>query len=133
MPKTARTVDLKKRLAQEQGTIGKDWGGRIPVALVYPNTYYVGMSSLGFQTIYKLFNDQPDIVCERAFLPDTDYKIEWPGNRRNPGLGAERLEIPGRPLRDYSVVAFSVSYELRLFPHPADTAHVGHSPARQGP
>ena len=40
MPKSSRTVDLKARLAQERGTIRKDWGGRIPVALVYPNTYY---------------------------------------------------------------------------------------------
>src|SRR4051794_30344196 len=60
----------RKRLAQETGTVRKDWGGRIPVALVFPNTYYVGMSSLGFQTIYRLFNDEADVVCERAFLPD---------------------------------------------------------------
>src|SRR3954464_6991735 len=99
MAKGSKSVNLRGRLAQETGTIRKDWGGRIPVALVYPNTYYVGMSSLGFQTIYKLFNDQPDIVCERAFLPDTDYRIEWPGNRRNPGVGVSGLES-GRPLRD---------------------------------
>ncbi|HEU5319221.1 MAG TPA: radical SAM protein, partial [Methylomirabilota bacterium] len=64
---------LKKKaqalLAQETGTIRKDWGGRVAVALVYPNSYAVGMSNLGFQTIYRLFNQQPDIVCERAFLP----------------------------------------------------------------
>src|SRR5947209_9719076 len=104
----------RTRLAQETGTIRKDWGGRIPVALVYPNTYYVGMSSLGFQTIYKLFNDHPDVVCERAFLPDTDYRIEWPGNRRDPGMGLFGLES-GRPLKDYAVIAFSVSYELDYF------------------
>src|SRR5205085_5579380 len=84
------------------------------VALVYPNTYYVGMSSLGFQTIYKLFNESPDVVCERAFLPDADYRIEWPGNRRNPESGMFGLES-GRPLKDYAVVAFSVSYELDYF------------------
>jgi radical SAM superfamily enzyme YgiQ (UPF0313 family) len=72
------------------------------------------MSSLGFQTIYKLFNDEPDIVCERAFLPDTDYRIEWPGNRRDPGMGVFGLES-GRPLKDYAVIAFSVSYELDYF------------------
>src|SRR5438105_4018442 len=114
MPKSVRIVDLKARLAQEQGTIRKDWGGRIPVALVYPNTYYVGMSSLGFQTIYKLFNEHPDVVCERAFLPDTDYKIEWRRNRSRPDLEVVGLES-GRPLKDYAVVAFSVSYELDYF------------------
>src|SRR3989442_10140704 len=107
--KTAATKDsgltrqMRERLGQESGAIRKDWGGRIPVALVYPNTYYVGMSSLGFQTIYKLFNESPDVVCERAFLPDADYRIEWPGNRRNPELGVFGMES-GRPLRDYAVV-----------------------------
>ena len=59
-------------LAEEQGTIRKDWGGRISVALVYPNTYAVGMSNLGFQTIYRHLNAIPDVVCERVFLPDPE-------------------------------------------------------------
>src|SRR4051812_44586589 len=109
-PSSGRNGDLaRKRLAQETGTVRKDWGGRIPVALVFPNTYYVGMSSLGFQTIYRLFNDQPDVVCERAFLPDSDGQIEMPRNRLD--LEPYTLES-GRPLRDFAVVAFSISYEL---------------------
>ena len=64
---------LKKKsqalLAEEQGTVIKDWGGKISVALVYPNTYAVGMSNLGFQTIYRHLNAMPDVVCERVFLP----------------------------------------------------------------
>ena len=64
---------LKKKaqalLAAEQGTVRKDWGGKVSVALVYPNTYSVGMSNLGFQTVYSLFNAQDDMVCERVFLP----------------------------------------------------------------
>src|SRR3989442_369441 len=51
-------------LAQEQGTVRKDWGGRVAFALVYPNTYAVGMSNLGFQTIYRHLNAVPDVVCE---------------------------------------------------------------------
>jgi hypothetical protein len=46
-------------LAQEQGTVHKDWGGKVAVALVYPNTYSVGMSNLGFQTIYAHLNRCP--------------------------------------------------------------------------
>src|SRR3989441_6276824 len=65
---------LKKKsqalLAAEQGTIRKDWGGKISVALVYPNTYAVGMSNLGFQTIYRHLNALPAVVCERVFLPE---------------------------------------------------------------
>ncbi|HMA36789.1 MAG TPA: radical SAM protein [Chloroflexia bacterium] len=103
---------VRERLAQETGTIHKDWGGRLPVALVFPNTYYIGMSSLGFQTIYQLFNDAPDIVCERAFLPDSDGQFEMPRNR--PDLEPLTLES-GRPLREFAVVAFSISYELDYF------------------
>src|SRR6266513_4849840 len=105
MAKLTKHVDLRARLARETGTIHKDWGGRIPVALVYPNTYYIGMSSLGFQTIYKLFNEAPDVVCERAFLPDTDGQFEMPHNRAP--VQPVTLE-GGRPLRDYAVVAFSI-------------------------
>ena len=47
----------------------KPHGGRLRVALAFPNTYWVGMSSLGFQTVYRLFNDLDDVVCERVFLP----------------------------------------------------------------
>src|SRR5439155_1544800 len=65
---------LKKKsqalLADEQGTVIKDWGGKISVALVYPNTYAVGMSNLGFQTIYRHLNAIPDVVCERVFMPE---------------------------------------------------------------
>ena len=43
--------------------------GRLRVALAFPNTYFVGMSNLGFQTVYKLFNAEDGIVCERVFLP----------------------------------------------------------------
>jgi hypothetical protein len=56
-------------LAKETGYIRKPHGTRLRVALAFPNTYWVGMSNLGFQTVYRLFNDMDDIVCERVFLP----------------------------------------------------------------
>ena len=51
------------------GYVTKPHAGRLRVALAFPNTYFVGMSNLGFQTVYRLFNNEPDIVCERVFLP----------------------------------------------------------------
>ena len=62
----------QRRISQERGTIKKDWGGRTSVALIYPNYYQVGMSNLGFQTVYGILNDHPAIVSERVFLPDED-------------------------------------------------------------
>ncbi len=90
----------------ETGTIRKHWGGRIRVALVYPNTYAVGMSNLGFQTVYKLFNDREDVVCERVFLPD----------RRCGESPAVRSLESGHPLSDFHIIAFSISFESD-YPH----------------
>src|SRR5687767_12832492 len=101
---------LKKKaqdlLAQEQGTVHKDWGGKVSFALVYPNTYSVGMSNLGFQTIYRHLNALPDVVCERVFLPDPEDLEEL---RRSGGVPFSLESM--RPLTDFHMVGFSVTYE----------------------
>jgi radical SAM superfamily enzyme YgiQ (UPF0313 family) len=86
-------------LARERGTIVKDWGGKLSVALVYPNTYHVGMSSLGLHALYRLFNAHRDIVCERAF---------WRPHRGEPACTIESQ----RSLDEFSVVAFTLSFEM---------------------
>jgi radical SAM family uncharacterized protein len=93
-------------LAAEQGTVRKDWGGKIPVALVYPNTYAVGMSNLGFQTIYRHLNAIPDVVCERVFAPDSEDAEEMRRSATPPFSLESR-----RPLTDFRLVGFSVTYE----------------------
>jgi radical SAM superfamily enzyme YgiQ (UPF0313 family) len=93
-------------LAQEQGAARKDWGGKVAVALVYPNTYAVGMSNLGFQTIYAHLNRLSDAVCERVFLPDPEDIAEL----SRTGESVFSLESQ-RPLRDFDLVGFSVTYE----------------------
>jgi radical SAM superfamily enzyme YgiQ (UPF0313 family) len=101
---------LKKKaqalLAAEQGVVRKDWGGKIAVALVYPNAYSVGMSNLGFQTIYRHLNALPDVVCERVFLPDPADVAELL-RTRTPPFSLESQ----RPLGDFHLVGFSVTYE----------------------
>jgi radical SAM superfamily enzyme YgiQ (UPF0313 family) len=80
--------------------------GTFRVALCYPNLYFVGMSNLGFQTVYRLLDAHPEVVCERAFLPDDVDREEL-----------ERLGQPltsfesGEPLKNFHVLAFSVSFE----------------------
>jgi radical SAM superfamily enzyme YgiQ (UPF0313 family) len=93
-------------LSKEVGYIRKPHGGKLRVALVFPNTYFVGMSNLGFQTVYKLFNAEDDIVCERAFLPP---KTELAAQR---AAGAPLLTLESQtPVGEFDVVAFSVSFE----------------------
>ena len=62
----------RRRLSREQGTVIKDWGGRLPIALVYPNSYYLGMSNLGIHALYKLLNSYDKIIAERAFWEADD-------------------------------------------------------------
>jgi len=83
-------------MPNEKGTVLKDPGGKLNIALVYPNTYWVGMSNLGLHTIYRVLNEHPGIVCERFFL-DKTRSIEH-----------------SRPLQDFHIIAFTVSYELDL-------------------
>src|SRR5713226_2502282 len=90
----------------EQGAFRKEWGGKIAIALVYPNTYAVGMSNLGFQTIYEHLNRLPDAVCERVFLPDAGDVDELTRTGEGP-FSLESL----RPLRDFDLIGFSVTYE----------------------
>jgi radical SAM superfamily enzyme YgiQ (UPF0313 family) len=97
---------VRELLAREVGYVRKPHGGRLRVALAFPNTYYVGMSSLGFQTVYRLFNDLDDVVCERVFLPGRqELKAQLDS-------GAPLLTLESQtPVRDFDILAFSVSFE----------------------
>src|SRR3954469_9776356 len=94
-----------QRLDAERGTLFRQGG--LAVALVYPSPYHVGMSSLGFQTIYRELNALPGISAERAFLPDDARAAR--GQRE----GLHTYES-GRSVGDFSIVAFSLAYELEI-------------------
>ena len=102
-----RLIEKTDRLLQkEKGTIFKDPGGRVNICLVYPNTYRVGMSNLGFQGIYGILNSRHDTVCERAFLPDEEDLTEFERT------GSELFSMESRrPLNRFDIIAFSVSFE----------------------
>jgi len=94
----------RELLQRETDTIYKEWGGRLPVALAFPNTYYLGMSSLAVHTLYRLLNAQPDVVCERVF---------WNGG--SAGTGPLRSLESGRDACEFAALAFSVSFEMDYF------------------
>src|SRR3954466_7984532 len=93
-------------LSKEIGYVRKPHGHRLRVALAFPNSYWVGMSNLGLQTLYRLFNDHDDIVCERFFLPPKQELAELLASR------APLLTLESQtPVGEFDVVAFSVSFE----------------------
>lgn len=81
-------------------------GGSVRMCLVYPNTYFAGMSNLGFLSVYEKVNTTQDFFCDRAFLPDN--KILTLYNRSRRKLMALSSEIP---VQEFDVVGFSISYE----------------------
>ena len=99
----------RRTLTRERGTIVKDWGGKLSIALVYPNTYRVGMSSLGYHTVYRLFNAHDDTVCERAFWQPC-FAYDAPVD--HPVVSIETQ----RSIADFEIIAFSISFEMD-YPH----------------
>lgn len=93
-------------LKEEIGTLYKSWDKEVSIALVYPNTYHVAMSNLGFQVVYRLFNERDDVICERAYLPDRN-NISGHGEGKGP---IKTLES-NRDLREFDIIAFSVPFE----------------------
>ncbi len=118
----------KRKLASEDGWTLKR-GAQLRVALCYPNVYSIGMANLGFQAMYEIFNNIPEVSCERVFLPDSF-------SSRSSGSGLDRALPHGRatapfdemreyertltpllsvesrtPVRDFDVIAFSISFE----------------------
>jgi radical SAM superfamily enzyme YgiQ (UPF0313 family) len=106
MKSWAQREHARQTLAKEVGFIVKPHGDRLRIALAFPNTYWVGMSNLGFQTMYRLFNAEEDIVCERFFLPPKQALAELVAARA-PILTLESQT----PIGDFDVIAFSVSFE----------------------
>ena len=93
-------------LSRETGFVRKPHGGRLRVALAFPNTYWVGMSNLGLQTVYQLFNADERVVCERVFLPGKQ-ELNALAAGREPFVTLESQT----PVREFDVFAFSLSFE----------------------
>jgi hypothetical protein len=102
VPRWENAQTIRGRLEKEVGRLEKS--AAFTIGLCYPSPYRVGMSSLGYQQIYKLIQGRPGMACERFFLPDDAEAVSVAP------LSYEGL----RPLRDFPVLAFSVAYELEL-------------------
>lgn len=90
---------------QETGAVNKEWGGRLAVALTMPNTYYVGMSSLALQLLYRTFNRETDVVCERIF---------WEKGAQQAGKPLLSLET-AHQAAEFDLWAFTISWEMDYF------------------
>ena len=95
-----------ERIAREKVLYQRHPGGDISVCVVYPNLYRLGMANLGFQAVFHIFESDPSVAADRAFVPDADERDSF-------RAGGERLVSfeRGRPLSDFNILAFSISFE----------------------
>ena len=98
---------FEKRRQQEEGLFGNIYGKRLSFLLSYANYYNLGMANLGFQSIYKELLKEEEVLVDRAFLPypqEEEYLKE-----KNLPLFSYTAYMP---LKDFDVIAFSISFEL---------------------
>lgn len=97
--KRSRENRYRELIGKEKPLDNFERSGNFSACIVYPNSYEVGMSNLGFQTLYKIINSADNLFCDRAFYDE--------------GLTAsgESFES-GVSLRDYDLVHITLSFEL---------------------
>jgi Fe-S oxidoreductase len=100
-----RTKEKKLNfLTFEVGYTQKEWQSRTSIALIYPNTYQVGMSNLGLHILYREVNRQDDLVCERVFFSDVE----------NQSTSIRSIESNSL-IREFDIAAFCLSFEIDGF------------------
>ncbi|MDO8520285.1 MAG: B12-binding domain-containing radical SAM protein, partial [Deltaproteobacteria bacterium] len=104
----ARVSKPSRYLGNEVNVIRKDFDkAAVRVALVFPDKYEIGMSHVGLKILYEILNRLPDVVAERCFAPDLDMEAAL----RKEGFPLFSLESK-RPLKDFDLIGFSLTYEL---------------------
>ena len=92
----------------EMNTQLKPWdSAKLHFAFCFPDTYEVGMSHLGMKILYAAMNQQPDMLCERAFMPWVDM-MDLMKQENVPLFTLESRS----PLSAFDVVGFTLQYEM---------------------
>lgn len=109
----------------EWNSVTKDWdAASVRIALVYPDSYDIGMSNMGLGILYDILNRQDGVLCERAFAPWVDMEEEL----RREGVPLWSLENR-RPLHEFDVVGFTLQYEM-TFTNVLNVLDLGGIPVR---
>ena len=76
-------------------------------AMCFPDVYEIGMSHLGMQILYSMFNRREDVYCERVFSPWTDLDRVM----REQNIPLFTLESQ-RPVRECDFLGITIQYEM---------------------
>jgi radical SAM family uncharacterized protein/radical SAM-linked protein len=95
-------------LGNEWGAFRKPWETRqVHWVLSYPEIYEVGASNLGHIILYSILNSQPRQLCDRTYLPATDFSQKL-RQHQIPLFAVESR----KPLLEFDVIGISLAYEL---------------------
>lgn len=79
----------------------------IRFAFAFPDVYEIGMSHLGMQILYSMFNEREDVYCERVFSPWTD--LDKVMREKNIPLFALESQDP---VKNFDFLGFTIQYEM---------------------
>ena len=79
----------------------------IRIAMCFPDVYEIGMSHLGIQILYDMFNKRPDTYCERVYSP-------WPDLHQI--MKEQHIPLFGlvsqQPVKEMDFLAITIQYEM---------------------
>ena len=76
-------------------------------AMCFPDVYEIGMSHLGIQILYSMFNSWEDVWCERVYSPWTDLD-QIMRKQHIPLFGLESQE----PVKEMDFLGITLQYEM---------------------
>ncbi|HBP20448.1 MAG TPA: TIGR03960 family B12-binding radical SAM protein [Planctomycetes bacterium] len=104
----ARVERPSRYLGNELNSVKKDLAEvSLEVGLCYPDRYEIGMSNTGLHILYYLLNEDPEVACERVFLPGRDLEAIL----KEEGRPLVTLENK-RPLSELDVLGIQIPHEL---------------------
>ena len=80
---------------------------KIRFAMCFPDVYEIGMSHLGIQILYDMFNKREDVWCERVYSPWTDLSTIMK-EEKIPLFALESQE----PIKDFDFLGITLQYEM---------------------
>lgn len=79
----------------------------IRFAMCFPDVYEIGMSHLGIQILYHMFNERPDVWCERVYSPWPDLDARM----RKDNIPLFALESQ-EPIRSFDFLGITIQFEM---------------------
>ncbi len=76
-------------------------------AMCFPDVYEIGMSHLGIQILYDMFNRRDDVWCERVYSPWTDLDAIM-REQKIPLFALESQD----PIKDFDFLGITIQYEM---------------------